>query len=177
MIYGDINIRALIHCGMIESPDNRYYIGPASIDIRVGSTFLYFNDLRIDEVHLGGEMTYQEANIRPGEEYCLRPGAFALATTLEKFTIPDTLAAYVQGRSSIGRAGLSVQNAGYVDPGFFGHITLELKNETPNCIFIPYGYPVAQMIFEETTPVDMPYKGKYNGQVEATGTRMHLDKL
>jgi dCTP deaminase len=90
--------------------------------------------------------------------------------------MPDRVAAFVQGRSSIGRIGLTVQNAGFVDPGFTGHITLELVNESPVTIYLKPGYPVAQLVFFDVSPVNDPYHGKYNGQEEATGSRMFMDK-
>ena len=91
--------------------------------------------------------------------------------------MPVKAAAFVQGRSSIGRAGLTVQNAGFVDPGFSGHITLELKNDSPCIIVLFPGYPVTQLVYMDAEDVSRPYTGKYNGQVEATGSRMQLDGL
>lgn len=177
MILGDKAIWELVNSGRISVPDNAEpLVNPASINVRLGHTYLVPKRRFFRGVHLGDTMAYKRYEIRDGEEFCLLPGQFALATTLELFQIPPHLAAYVQGRSSIGRAGLTVQNAGYVDPGFYGAITLELKNETCNPIYLRPGYPVAQMIFEETTPVDNPYKGKYNGQIEATGSRMQQDR-
>ncbi len=179
MIQGDVSIRSLIKQGCVVSPDGEYLINPASINVRIGRTFLVPSHVYDGGIHLGGKVEYDECRLPEEDstaEFCLQAGEFALATTLERFDLPDDVAAYVQGRSSIGRAGLSVQNAGFVDPGFRGHITLELKNETRNAIYIRPGYPVAQMIFERTTYVAHPYNGKYNGQVEATGSRMYMDE-
>lgn len=176
MILGDKDIESLIHDGLIELPGNmRYLVGPASIDVRLGNTYLVPKRRFLRGVSLGDDMAYRRYYVALGDTFPLRPGQFALATTIEVFHIPAHLAAYVQGRSSIGRAGLTVQNAGYVDPGFYGAITLELKNETRNTIYLRPGYPVAQMVFEQCTPVASPYKGKYNGQLEATGSRMQHD--
>lgn len=176
MILGDKDIRQLYEKELISVTDGRApLIGPASIDVRLGNTFL-IPRRRFRGVQLGEQVKYWEFRVKDGNTFALAPGQFALATTLEHFIIPGTLAAYVQGRSSIGRAGLTVQNAGYVDPGFHGCITLELKNETRNTIYLRPGYPVAQMIFEQVTDVDQPYKGKYNGQIDATGSRMDRDK-
>ena len=178
MILGDKDIQKLITAGKIRCDESsvRPLVNPASINVRLGNTFLIPKRRFFRGIRLGEEVEYRRYRLEDGDEFCLLPGQFALATTKEKFFLPPTLAAYVQGRSSIGRAGLTVQNAGYVDPGFWGHITLELKNETENSIYLRPGYPVAQMIFEECTPVERPYHGKYNGQVEATGTRMYMDK-
>ena len=176
MIQGDIGIHSLIKQGCVLSPDGKYLVNPASINVRIGASFLVPSHTSGGGIHLGGKVEYDEFRIPEDEEFCLQAGEFALATTMEKFDLPDDIAAYVQGRSSIGRAGLSVQNAGFVDPGFRGHITLELKNETRNAIYIRPGYPVAQMVFERTGYVARPYCGKYMDQTEATGSRMYLDE-
>ena len=177
MILGDKDIWRLIDDGKIHIfGDGQPLVNPASLNVRLGNTFLVPKRTFFTKgIRLGDTVQYKEYRLKMLEEFCLLPGMFALATTQERFYIPNNLAAYVQGRSSIGRAGLTVQNAGYVDPGFHGAITLELKNETRNAIYLRPGYPVAQMIFETCTPVEKPYKGKYNGQIDATGSRMNLD--
>lgn len=151
-------------------------INPASFNLRLGDSFAV-PKRRWFGVALGDKaeykMIYLDKHNRP--IFKLRPGQFVLATTKERVSIPDNISAFVQGRSSIGRAGLSVQNAGFVDPGFDGHITLELKNETKNTIILKPGYPVTQLVFMDTPDVEIPYDGKYNGQVDATGSRMHQD--
>ncbi len=151
-------------------------ITPASFDIRLGDTFL--TPCAGHAVILGESVQYDRWKIGenvPNPFYILYPGKFTLGTTLERLALPDNLSAFVQGRSSIGRIGLTIQNAGFVDPGFHGHITLELINESPNPIFLKPGYPVGQLVFFQTSEVKHPYNGKYNGQVEATGSRMYMD--
>lgn len=178
MILGDNDLKQLHRHGHIECPDGyECLIGPASVDARLGNTFLVPKRKLFGGIHLGCEVQYKQYRVPDGKEFCLLPGQFALATTLEYFVIPPNMAAFVQGRSSIGRAGLSVQNAGFIDPGFYGHITLELKNETRNTIYLSPGYPVTQIVFNRVTSVEKPYSGKYNGQVEATGSRMFMDKV
>jgi dCTP deaminase len=174
MILGDKALTHLVNKGCIEYTEPRL-INPASVNIRIGETFLRPRK-RPFGVYLGAEMDYKEEKIGKDGTFCLHPGEFALATTIEKLFVPPNLAAFVQGRSSIGRAGLTVQNAGFVDPGFMGHITLELKNETRNKIYIPFGYPVAQLVYFECTEVEHPYAGKYIGQIKATGSRMFMDE-
>lgn len=175
MILGDEAIRrVMLGTGRVKGACADQ-VNPASLNIRLGDTFLVPRR-RLFSVRLGAKVKYRRVQLSQGESFKLRRGQFALATTLECVKVPDDMAAFVQGRSSIGRAGLTVQNAGFVDPGFFGHITLELKNETRNTILLHPGYPVAQLIFDQTTPVKTPYHGKYNGQTEATGSRMYMDK-
>ena len=173
MIYNDIKIRELIEAGNITgaSPEQ---VNPASLNIRLGYSFLI---PRVPQnVILGEEVEYDSFYLQGREHIWIMPGQFMLATTCESFKIPADVAAFVQGRSSIGRIGLMIQNAGFVDPGFKGHITLELKNDSQNPIDLIPGYPVGQMVFFQTDLVEHPYCGKYNGQIEATGSRMELDR-
>lgn len=173
MIIGNVGIQRMIEAGQIMNAhvDN---IGPASLDMRLGTTFLFPKGGQ--EVMLGGSVQYETIESFIGKTVWLPPGAFCLATTMEYIDLPIDLAGYMQGRSSIGRAGLTVENAGFVDPGFEGCITLELKNESPYPIGLRPGYPVVQIVFEQCTEIDRGYTGKYNGQIEATGSRMYLDE-
>lgn len=108
----------------------------------------------------------------------LNPGEFALATTAETVHIPRDLAARVEGKSSLGRLGLSVHiTAGFIDAGFNGQITLELKNETNCTMMFEVGMPIAQLCFYElTAPAEHPYGSEglgshYQGQVGTTLSR------
>lgn len=172
MIYGDRMLQTLVDMQFIR---NTYEgaINPASINLRLGDTFSVISTNQ-PCLKLGEEVEYE--NVVPYDGHAIiHSGDFMLATTKEWIEVPKDAAAFVQGRSSIGRAGLSIQNAGFVDPGFSGHITLELKNDGPNPIILYPDYPVAQLIFMEAKDVSRPYDGKYVGQVDATGSRMHLD--
>lgn len=176
MILGDAALNELFDANVIEGAE-RGQINPASINLRLGDTFAVpispFDNKGV--LRLGKKIEYQVQKAVPGEQFIICPGEFLLATTLEKVNMPATMAAFVQGRSSIGRIGLTVQNAGFVDPGFTGHITLELVNEAEYPIALLVGYPVAQLVFFDTSFVSEPYHGKYNGQVDATGSRMYMD--
>jgi len=174
VIWGDKKLQMLVDIGMIT---NTYSgaINPASINLRLGHTFLRPADDQI--LTLGEKMRYRRYECADGETIAIRPGEFMLATTLECIDVPKFAAAFVQGRSSIGRAGLTVQNAGFVDPGFRGHITLELKNDSPCTIRLYPGYPVTQLVFMDAKDVTEGYQGKYLGQTEATGSRMHQDGI
>ena len=172
MIYSDRMINDLMDRGLIKGA-TRKQVNPASINVRLGRTFLRPQHGQC--VMLGMEMDYDREEVQEGGTALIMPHEFMLATTMEEFTLPPDCAAFVQGRSSIGRVGLMVQNAGLVDPGFSGHITLELKNDTCNPIWLPEGYPVAQLVFFCCSLVEHPYNGKYNGQTEATGSRMQRD--
>ena len=110
------------------------------------------------------------------DTYLILPGQFVLATTMEYFELPDDLTAFVEGRSSLGRMGLFIQNAGWVDPGFKGEITLELFNANRFAIELKAGRRVGQLVFAEMDDYALnPYKGKYQGQTGATGSKVFLD--
>lgn len=169
MVLNDIQIREMMKAGYIKNA-NDDQVNPSSINVRLAGSF----SIPINKpVKLGDKVTYVDYLLR--NEFVIHPGEFILAATMEEFKIPDDISAFVHGRSSIGRIGLSVQNAGFVDPGFHGTITLELKNDSKNPITLTAGYPIAQLVFMDTTMVDRPYSGKYNGQIDATGSRMHMD--
>lgn len=172
MIHGDTIIHSKILAKQIQYAEYKN-IGPASLDLRLGNTFLF--PAKEQKVKLGEEVKYTKIYAADGQTVWLSPGEFCLATTKERVKLANNEAAYVQGRSSIGRAGLTVENAGFVDPGFEGHITLELKNEANYPIGLIPGFRVVQIVFESATGVSKGYSGKYNGQVDATGSRMHLD--
>ena len=172
MIYGDTILNNLVTEGRIQ---NTYEgaVNPASINLRLGDSFKVIDENQ-PYIKLGGEVKYIERELVDGH-VIIYPKEFMLATTMERIVVPITAAAFVQGRSSIGRIALSVQNAGFVDPGFNGHITLELVNEGPVPIVLYPGYPVTQLVYMGAGDVSRPYDGKYFGQIEATGSRMYLD--
>lgn len=169
MIWGSKKLKAIVGSDMIEN------VNPASVNLRLGHTFL--RPVEDQVLSLGERIQYIRYEVADGETIAIRPGQFMLATTIEYVEVPVNAAAFVQGRSSIGRAGLTVQNAGFVDPGFKGHITLELKNDSPCIIRLFPGYPVTQLVYMDAEDVEEGYSGKYLGQVEATGSRMHLDGI
>lgn len=175
MIFSDQKLAKLVEDQYIR----RTYegaINPASINIRLGNTFLKLAD-SILCIDLGKHVEYDRYEVSDTQSIHIKPGEFMLATTKEWIKVPKNCAAFVQGRSSIGRIGLMVQNAGFVDPGFKGHITLELKNDSNRTIILKPGYPIAQLVYMESYGVLKPYSGKYVGQIEATGSRMQNDIL
>jgi dCTP deaminase len=103
-------------------------------------------------------------DVRIRERVVLRPGDFALASTVERFTMPTDLIARVADKSSWARKGLTVQNT-VIEPGWEGFLTLELANHGPNTLMIEAGSPIAQIIFELLDePTEQPYAGKYQHQ-------------
>ncbi|RAS75476.1 dCTP deaminase [Priestia endophytica] len=149
-------------------------IQPASLDLRLGSNYLKVRENSLEILSLDREMEYE--NIE-GNEVIIPSHSFLLATTIEYIKLPDNLTAFVEGRSSIGRMGLFIQNAGWVDPGFEGQITLELYNANRLPIKLIKGWRICQLVFAEMDQSpNHPYIGKYQGQVNTIGSRSFLDK-
>ncbi|GLB29916.1 dCTP deaminase [Lacrimispora amygdalina] len=148
-------------------------IQPASVDIRLGNTFSVVEDTSDGIITMQNEIKYKTIVT---DKYILLPGQFVLATTLEYFAMPDDLTAFVEGRSSLGRMGLFIQNAGWVDPGFEGEITLELFNANRCAIELQSGRRVGQLVFAKMDENALnPYRGKYQGQKGATGSKVFMD--
>ena len=149
-------------------------IQPASVDIRLGNTFSVVDDSPSGVITLEKEIRYKTITT---DTYLIMPGQFVLATTMEYFELPDDLTAFVEGRSSLGRMGLFIQNAGWVDPGFKGEITLELFNANRCAIELQSGRRVGQLVFAKMDDkAQNPYNGKYQGQKGATGSRVFMEK-
>ncbi|MDR0288188.1 MAG: dCTP deaminase [Clostridiales bacterium] len=175
MILSDKTIKALLTSGQLGiQPLDDGQIQPASVDIRLGNTFQVMENLNNTPVSMGEAVKYKRIN---AEKFLLAPGQFVLATTMEYFKLPENMTAFVEGRSSVGRIGLFIQNAGWVDPGFEGEITLELFNASGCTIELQSGRRVGQMVFAQLDrDAGSPYCGKYKGQRGATGSKIHLDK-
>ena len=139
----------------------------------MGDTFSIVEDQSNAIASLDQAVNYRTMK---ADKYILLPGQFVLATTREYFRLPDNLTAFVEGRSSIGRLGLFIQNAGWVDPGFEGEITLELFNANRCAIELQKDRRVGQLVFAMLDQnAENPYRGKYQGQRGAAGSRIHLD--
>ena len=174
MILSDKTIAQMIEDkSLVITPLVNAQIQPASVDVRLGDTFSIVEDLSTGIVDLESEIKYKTIKT---DTYVLLPGQFVLATTMEYFELPDDLTAFVEGRSSLGRMGLFIQNAGWVDPGFKGEITLELFNANRCAIELKSGRRVGQLVFAKMDqPAVNPYRGKYQGQTGATGSRVFMD--
>lgn len=118
--------------------------------------------------------------VEDGEAFVLHPGEFVLGSTVERIALPDDLAARVEGKSSLGRLGLLTHaTAGFVDPGFDGHVTLELSNVATLPIMLWPGMKIGQFCFlRMTSPAEHPYGSAgpgshYQGQRGPTASRAH----
>lgn len=175
MILSDKTLMKMIeNKELIVEPLEKEQIQPASVDIRLGNTFSIVEDTSTGIINLENEIKYKTITT---DSYILLPNQFVLATTMEYFDLPDDLTAFVEGRSSLGRMGLFIQNAGWVDPGFKGEITLELYNANRCAIELKAGRRVGQLVFAKMDDTALnPYNGKYQGQKGATGSRVFRDK-
>ncbi len=175
MILSDKTILSLLKQGTLSiAPLQENQIQPASVDIRLGDTFSVVEDSSTAILTLSQKMIYKEIH---ADKYLLLPGQFVLATTMEYISLPDNLTAFVEGRSSLGRMGLFIQNAGWVDPGFSGEITLELFNANRCAIELQAGRRIGQLVFAQMDQAAWhPYRGKYQGQRGATGSMVYLDE-
>jgi dCTP deaminase len=158
---------------VVEPLDDRQ-IQPASIDLRLGDHFLKVDENSVDSIALDKPVPYVEIK-KP--EIVIPPQTFLLAVTREFIRLPADITAFVEGRSSIGRIGLFIQNAGWVDPGFEGTITLELYNANRLPIRLASGRRICQIVFARMDgPASRPYAGKYQHQAEAVGSRVFQEQ-
>lgn len=175
MILADKTIKDLINKKLLViDPLDDLSIQPASVDCRLGGDFLIADDKRMDIITLNSEVLYNQVS-KPSIN--IPPHSFLLATTIEYIKLPHNITAFVEGRSSIGRIGLFIQNAGWVDPGFEGKITLELYNANSLPIKLEAGRRICQLVFcKMDQPADRPYAGKYQRQHTTTGSLILQDK-
>lgn len=173
MIYSDVDIRAALSEGkIIIDPISDDQIQPASIDLRLGNHWLVAEPN--NRANLCTKIRYKSLN---NNKFILYPGNMVLATTMERVSLPLDICARLEGRSSVGRLGIFVHNAGFIDPGWNGQITLELINMGNSSVLLDTGRRIAQLVLEELkTPCSTGYSGKYQNQNGATGSRIYLDK-
>ena len=181
MVLSDATIRRLVAEGRIGiEPYEEALLQPSSVDVRVDRYFRVFRNNRypfIDVKEQQEELT-ELVEIDPETAFILHPGEFVLGSTLERIRLPDDLVARLEGKSSLGRLGLLIHStAGFIDPGWDGHVTLELSNVANLPITIYVGMKIGQLSFMQLTePSERPYGSgglgsKYQGQKGPTASR------
>ena len=181
MLLSDRDILDQIDAGRIAlDPYDASMIQPASIDVRIDRFFRQFDNHKyamIDPAQEQPELT-REITVDPDQPYMLHPGEFVLASTYEQVTLPDDIAARLEGKSSLGRLGLLTHStAGFIDPGFQGHVTLELSNVATLPIKLWPGMKIGQLcFFNLSSAAELPYGSKeyqsrYFGQRGPTASR------
>ena len=181
MLLSDRDIRAEVDAGRVAlDPWDPAMVQPSSVDVRLDAWFRLFDNHKyavIDPAQDQSDLT-RLIEVDPDEGFVLHPGEFVLGSTLETVTLPDDLAARVEGKSSLGRLGLLTHaTAGFVDPGFTGHVTLELSNVATLPIALHPGMKIGQLcFFRLSSPAEHPYgtdvRGShYQGQRGPTASR------
>jgi dCTP deaminase len=181
VILSDRSLREAIAAGrLVIDPLDDEAIQPSSIDVRLDNRFRVFYTARhpyIDVKQPMEDLT-ELVEVKPDDAFILHPGEFVLGSTLEQIGIPDDLAARLEGKSSLGRLGLMTHStAGFLDPGFIGHVTLELSNVANLPITLYPGMRIGQIaVFQLTTAAERPYGSrgvgsKYQGQRGPTPSR------
>ena len=171
----DVDIKGAIERGeVVVLPYNPEHVGPASIDLTLSDDFVFVDGQETNGlIEMDRPIPYVGWK---GPQYVLPPKSFVLACTVEVITLPADICAKVEGRSSIGRMGLFIQNAGWVDPGWEGRLTLELFNANDYPMIVTAGRRVAQLVLDRLVgPVEHPYAGKYKGDEGTVGSRIYRD--
>lgn len=185
MLLSDRDIRAELDARRILlDPYLPEMIQPSSVDVRIDRFFRLFDNHKyahIDPSEEQPELT-RLVEVAADEPFILHPGEFVLGSTYEAVTLPDDIAARLEGKSSLGRLGLLTHStAGFIDPGFSGHVTLELSNVATLPIKLWPGMKIGQLcFFRLTSPAEHPYGAgqygnRYQGQRGPTASRSHLN--
>ncbi|MEV5413317.1 dCTP deaminase [Thermopolyspora sp. NPDC052614] len=185
MLLSDRDIRAEIESGRVKlDPYDVEMVQPSSIDVRLDRYFRVFENHRYPHIDPAVEQPDLTRLVEPeGEEpFILHPGEFVLASTYEVISLPDDIASRLEGKSSLGRLGLLTHStAGFIDPGFEGHVTLELSNVATLPIKLWPGMKIGQLcMFRLSSPAEFPYGSarcgsRYQGQRGPTPSRSYLN--
>ena len=185
MLLSDRDILAEIDAQRISvEPYDAAMIQPSSIDFRLDRYFRVFENHRYPHIDPAADQSDLTRVVEPDgdEPFILHPGEFVLASTYEVITLPDDVASRLEGKSSLGRLGLLTHStAGFIDPGFSGHVTLELSNVATLPIKLWPGMKIGQLcLFRLTSPAEFPYGSqqygsRYQGQRGPTPSRSYLN--
>ena len=181
MLLSDRDIRAGVADRRITlSPWDEAMVQPSSVDVRLDKVFRVFENHRYPHIDPSIEQPDLTRLLEPegDEPFVLHPGEFVLGSTYEQVTLPDDIAGRLEGKSSLGRLGLLTHStAGFIDPGFSGHVTLELSNVANLPIMLYPGMKIGQLcLFRLSSPAEHPYGSsqygsRYQGQRGPTPSR------
>ena len=185
MLLSDRDILAQVEAGRVAlDPWTPEMVQPSSVDVRLDRFFRIFENHRYPVIDPALDQPELTRLVEPegDEPFVLHPGEFVLGATYELVTLPDDIAARLEGKSSLGRLGLLTHStAGFIDPGFSGHVTLELSNVATLPITLYPGMKIGQLcFFQLSSPALNPYgsavnKSRYQGQRGPTASRSHLN--
>ena len=185
MLLSDRDIQAEIEAGRVKvEPFDGAMIQPSSVDVRLDRFFRVFENHKYSVIDPSIEQSdlTREVAVEANEEFILHPGEFVLASTYEVITLPDDIAGRLEGKSSLGRLGLLTHStAGFIDPGFSGHITLELSNVANLPVKLFPGMKIGQLcLIKLSSPAENPYGSalygsRYQGQRGPTASKSWLN--
>jgi dCTP deaminase len=185
VLLSDRDILTELDSGRVQlDPLSRDMIQPSSIDVRLDKFFRVFDNHKYPHIDPAADQSdlTREVEVTSDETFVLHPGEFVLGSTYEVVSLPDDIAARLEGKSSLGRLGLLTHStAGFIDPGFSGHVTLELANVATLPIKLYPGMKIGQLcFFRLSSPADNPYGSakygsRYQGQRGPTPSRSHAN--
>ena len=185
VLLSDRDITAQIGAQRISlEPYDPAMVQPSSVDVRLDRFFRVFENHRYPHIDPAAEQLELTRMVEPAgaEPFVLHPGEFVLGSTYEVVSLPDDVAARLEGKSSLGRLGLLTHStAGFIDPGFSGHVTLELSNVATLPILLWPGMKIGQLcFFQLSSPAEHPYGSdkygsRYQGQRGPTPSRYYLN--
>lgn len=184
MLLSDRDIRTQIDTGRVAlDPYEPDMIQPSSIDVRLDKFFRVFDNHKYASIDPSIEQPdlTRLVEVDSDKPFVLHPGEFVLGSTFESVTLPDDIAARLEGKSSLGRLGLLTHStAGFIDPGFEGNVTLELSNTATLPINLWPGMKIGQLcFFQLSSPAEHPYGSskygsRYRGQRGPTASKSFL---
>ena len=185
MLLSDRDIAAEIKAGRVQvEPFEPKMIQPSSVDVRLDRFFRVFENHRYEVIDPSIEQPdlTREVAVAPDDFFILHPGEFVLASTYEVITLPDDIAGRLEGKSSLGRLGLLTHStAGFIDPGFSGHITLELSNVANLPVKLYPGMKIGQLcLIKLSSAAEHPYGSavygsRYQGQRGPTPSKSWMN--
>jgi dCTP deaminase len=185
MLLSDRDIRSEITSGRVKvEPFEEKMVQPSSVDVRLDRFFRVFENHKYESIDPSIEQAELTREIAVGADdfFILHPGEFVLASTYEVITLPDDIAGRLEGKSSLGRLGLLTHStAGFIDPGFSGHITLELSNVANLPVKLFPGMKIGQLcLIKLSSPAEHPYGSalygsRYQGQRGPTASKSWLN--
>lgn len=185
VLLSDRDIRNSLADGRLGiDPFDESLVQPSSVDVRLDRFFRVFNNSRYTHIDPSEQQDELTTLVEPaeGDPFVLHPGEFVLGATLERVALGADVAGRLEGKSSLGRLGLLTHStAGFIDPGFEGHITLELSNVANLPITLWPGMKIGQLcLFQLTSPAERPYGAdgvgsKYQGQRGPTPSKAYLN--
>lgn len=166
MILGNTFIKGLLNEGLTPNPEEAFKdIQAASLDIHLGRNALLMVDKTSLEYGVTDGVGNKFVSLTLNKRTFIEPGAFMLIETMRYFRFPNHVGGLIRAKSSRGREGYELMDAGWIDPGYEGRLTLELVNHSNSLLPVFPGLAMAQIIFFDVDGCTKPYSGKYKGDV------------